>query len=143
MRSAHLLRRQASVQQKVLETEVAPHRTMIARKIFSIAVATLYLTSVAKAQTNCICGYVYSPVCGEDGQTYGNACEAGCAQVRNIHKICTKAVSWLSFFRLLWRTMVNVKMLSLMSAYAWTVGNLYVVQMDRLTPMTAEQDVLM
>ena len=142
MRSAHLLRRQASVT-NVFETKVALHRTMIARTIFSIAVATLYLTSVAKAQTNCICGYVYSPVCGEDGQTYGNACEAGCAQVRNIHKICTKAVSWLSFFRLLWRTMVNVKMLSLMSAYAWTVMSLYVAKMGRLIPMTAEQDALM
>ena len=121
-------------------------RTMIARNIFSIAVAAFYLSSVAKAQTNCICGYVYSPVCGEDGQTYGNACEAGCAEVRNLHFVVLSnmhelTVSRLNFFRFLWHTMVNVRVL--MSAYASTVGSLYVVKMGRLTPMTAERDALM
>jgi len=30
---------------------------------------------------DCVCTEDYQPVCGEDGQTYSNACFAGCAQV--------------------------------------------------------------
>ena len=29
----------------------------------------------------CRCGLVYAPICGHDGQTYSNACEAGCAGI--------------------------------------------------------------
>lgn len=35
---------------------------------------------------SCFCPEIYAPVCGADGNTYGNACEAECADVRVVHE---------------------------------------------------------
>lgn len=35
----------------------------------------------SQPQSGCVCAEIHAPVCGEDGRTYPNACEAGCAGV--------------------------------------------------------------
>ena len=36
-----------------------------------------------KTKSNCRCSYNYEPVCGCNGKTYGNACEAECNGITN------------------------------------------------------------
>lgn len=41
---------------------------------------------IAKVNPDCMCTQQYDPVCGCDGKTYGNACIAGCAEIRIVTK---------------------------------------------------------
>lgn len=58
-----------------------------------------FRVSVYDRDTSCACARIYEPVCGVDGATYGNACEAGCAGAAIAFRSPCQGDPWLQLTR--------------------------------------------